>query len=139
MTNNSSTSSASTTNKFKQKTIAHPKTKERSLKKQSVKTMLTYSSTRSRELKLEDLKQQPMEPLDYLAKEEPYLQLEEWGGHSRACRVLEKVTGCEFDTIRRHWGKRFEKCPNWAKLALRKDHLLNAIARQDYSLQKMLA
>lgn len=96
--------------------------------------MLTQTKT-----KLEALKSEPLEPLEYLQLEEPYLNLSEWGGHSRACRVLAKATGCEAESIRKHWGKQFESCPSWAKLALRKDYLLNAIARQDYSLQKTLA
>lgn len=99
--------------------------------------MLTQ--TRTREQKLETLKNEPLEPLEYLRIEEPHLELSEWGGHSRACRVLAKATGCDAESIRKHWGKQFESCPSWAKLALRKDYLLNAIARQDYSLQKILA
>lgn len=90
-------------------------------------------------LKLDALKREPLEPLDYLKIEEPYLELSEWGGHSRACRVLAAATGCDAESIRKHWGKRFENCPAWAKLALRKDHLLNAIARQEYSLTRQLA
>lgn len=99
--------------------------------------MLTQTITRTQ--KLEALKREPMEPLDYLNKEEPYLDLTEWGGHTRACRALAKATGCDAESIRKNWGKHFEKCPDWAKLALRKDYLLNAIARQDYSLTRMLA
>lgn len=90
-------------------------------------------------LKLDALKREPLEPLEYLKIEEPYLELSEWGGHSRACRVLAAATGCDAESIRKHWGKQFENCPAWAKLALRKDYLLNAIARKDYSLTRQLA
>ncbi len=90
-------------------------------------------------LKLDALKSEPLEPLEYLRTEEPYLELTEWGGHSRACRVLARATGCDAESIRKHWGKDFGNTPAWAKLALRKDYLLNAIARQEYSLTKQLA
>lgn len=98
--------------------------------------MLTQ--TRTRERKLDELMNQPMEPLEYLEKEEPYLDLTEYGAKSRAARILAKATGIDANTIRQHWGNRFEKCPLHVKLSLRKDHLLKAIARQDIALTRLL-
>lgn len=92
-----------------------------------------------REQKLAAMMDEPMSALDYLKVEQPYLDLTEYGAHSRAAQILSRATGISKHTIRRHWGDNFEKCPLHAQLALRKDHLIRSIARQDVSLARALA
>lgn len=78
--------------------------------------------------RLQQLADVPMEPLEYLAIMAPQLYLDEHGARAQAARILASAIGLEKPrSIQSNWGDNFEKCPRWAKIALRRNYLLNKL------------
>lgn len=75
----------------------------------------------------------PLEPSDYLEQWVPVIYGKYPGEHGyRAACVTElcRVVEASYDAVN-HWGKKFEKTPSYAKVILKKEHVLNQFRKAD--------